>query len=167
MSIILGCDPGSVRTGWAFIETQPLTYIDSGVIELGDREFWERIGVLKTSMLVLKLKYHADILVLEKAFVSLNKLTALKLAQIRGCLMGLCHEQGVQYAEYSPREIKRQITGYGAASKEQVALMIQRCLKMDPSLKRKFDESDAIAIALCHAYALSTSQRFAIQGRAL
>jgi len=167
VSIILGCDPGSIRTGWAVIETHPLQYIDSGVIALGQGEFWDRIGILKQEIALLKLKYHADILVLEKTFVSLNKLTALKLAQIRGCLMGILHESGCDYAEYSPREIKQHITGYGAASKEQVALMIQRCLKMDPKFKPKFDESDAIAIALCHAYALAASQRFAMKGKVL
>ncbi len=162
MSIILACDPGSVRTGWACIETSPLTYLDSGVISLGDGEYWDRIGVLKAKMDSIVGTFSPDFLVLEKAFVSLNKLTALKLAQIRGALMTLAYGPNRKYAEYSPREVKMQITGYGAASKEQLALMIRKSLQGIPAHMTTFDESDALGIALCHAYTLLHNQRFAI-----
>jgi crossover junction endodeoxyribonuclease RuvC len=160
VSIILACDPGSVRTGWACIETKPLTYLDSGVIALGDGDFWERIGALKARMEAIIQNHAPHVLVLERVFVSLNKQTALKLAQIRGALMGLSFAPCRQYAEYSPREVKMQITGYGAASKEQMALMIRKSIQDIPSHMTSFDESDAIAIALCHAYTMIHLQRF-------
>ncbi len=160
MSIILACDPGSVRTGWACIETKPLTYLDSGVIALGDGDFWGRVGTLKGLMEVVIKNHDPHVFVLEKVFVSLNKQTALKLSQIRGALMGLSFAAGRQYAEYSPREVKMQITGYGAASKEQMALMIRKSIQGLPANMPTFDESDAIAIALCHAYTMIHLQRF-------
>jgi len=151
VSLILSCDPGSRVTGWAFLNTAPLSYCDSGIIVLDQDNFWDKIRVLKAEIERLVTQYQPDVFVLEKAFVSLNKQTALKLAQIRGCLMGLVHHANCEYAEYSPREIKQQITGYGAATKEQVALMCQRLLPTCTRQSNHFDETDAIAIGLCHA----------------
>lgn len=58
---------------------------------------------------------------------------------------------GLATSEYSPREVKKSVVGNGAASKEQVMYMVKKLL----SLKKeniKFDESDAIAVAVCHAF---------------
>ena len=61
-------------------------------------------------------------------------------------------------SEYSPREIKKSIVGNGAASKEQVSFMIKTLLEIK-TIKMKYDESDALAIALCHAFRLKTSAK--------
>ncbi len=53
--------------------------------------------------------------------------------------------------EYSPNEVKSAITGVGRASKDQVCSMVQVLLNLDRSKKLKEDESDALAIAVCHA----------------
>ena len=57
--------------------------------------------------------------------------------------------------EYSPREIKKSVVGNGGASKEQVQFMIRKLMSISHSLK-KFDESDALAIAVCHAFKSSS-----------
>ncbi len=150
---VLSCDPGSITTGWAVIEGPSLSHLGSGIIELGKSAvpLWIKIQILKKQMEHLCAQYQPNVLVLEKAFVSLNKDAALKIAQIRGVICGLCADVH-DYAEYSPREIKQTITGYGAAEKEQVAFMVQNTFPHLKAFKMKNDQSDAIAIGLCHIY---------------
>jgi crossover junction endodeoxyribonuclease RuvC len=117
---------------------------------LGQKEWLERILILSEGVQQILQSFNPTDLVLEKAFVGLNKESALKLAQIRGALLALCACSSRRLFEYSPREIKSQITGFGAATKEQVAHMVQRFYP-NLGLLRSFDQSDAVAIATCHA----------------
>ena len=53
--------------------------------------------------------------------------------------------------EYAPMKIKMAITGQGSASKEQVAAMLQRLLRLNASEMPKFmDATDALGVAYCH-----------------
>jgi crossover junction endodeoxyribonuclease RuvC len=159
VSVILGCDPGSIKTGWALINAHPIGYIESGVIALGHGDFWQRIGLLKEELSRILNKVRPDILVLERAFVGLNKQSALLLSQIRGAIMISCFEHSLTFAEYAPREVKMQITGYGNADKEQVEKMVRNSLSLNHNISLKSDESDALAIALCHAYQMGLRQK--------
>jgi crossover junction endodeoxyribonuclease RuvC len=150
MTKILAFDPGSQITGWAVLSCEPLAYEGSGVFKLGQGDFFKRMSLLKTSVEDLLAQFNPSILVLEKAFVGINKESALKLAQIRGGLLALCLHPELSYHEYSPRQAKQVITGYGAASKEQVAIMIEKLLKR--SFSKQLDETDALALAMCHYF---------------
>jgi len=150
MHKILAFDPGSRTTGWAALTCEPLTYFNSGIYKLGSGDFFERMKVLKKLVTQLLTEFRPNILVLERAFVGVNKEAALKLAQIRGGLMALCAEEGLAYIEYTPRQAKQLITGYGAASKEQVSIMIEKLLKR--SFSNNLDETDALSLALCHYF---------------
>lgn len=147
---ILAFDPGSQITGWAALSCEPLTYMDSGVFKLGSGDFFERMKKLKSFVLPVISTFKPSILVLERAFIGINKDAALKLAQIRGGLMALCADEALSYVEYAPREAKQLVTGYGAASKEQVAVMIEKILKR--SFRAQLDETDALSLALCHYF---------------
>jgi crossover junction endodeoxyribonuclease RuvC len=150
MITILAFDPGSQVTGWAILTCEPLVYINSGIIKLGSGDFFERIKALKNAVAEILKDCEPSVLVLERAFVGINKESALKLAQIRGCLMGLVAHPALAYVEYAPRQAKQMITGYGGASKEQVAVMIEKILKQ--SFNHHLDETDAISLALCHYF---------------
>jgi crossover junction endodeoxyribonuclease RuvC len=99
-------------------------------------------------------RFHPDEFAIETAFYSKNAQSALKIGQARGVsiLAGVNHE--IPVTEYSPREIKKAVTGKGAASKEQVQYMMVAMLKLTATPKH-FDSTDALAVAVCHAFKIS------------
>ena len=98
---------------------------------------------------------------LETAFYGKNIQSTLKLGHVRGVAL-LCAEQyGLPIAEYSPREIKRSVTGNGAAAKQQVSYMVRTLLGIREEF-RHLDEADSLALAICHAmHATSSKKPFA------
>ena len=75
----------------------------------------------------------------------------LKLGRAQGVAMAAALYRDIPIFEYSPRKIKQSITGNGAASKEQVALMLQKIVKFD-HLPDFLDATDATAAAVCHYF---------------
>lgn len=150
---ILGIDPGSQLLGWAILDQSPkLRYLGSGTLKLNSQSFYERLGLLFHQLKEIAQTYQPHYLVLEKSFVSANKDVALKLGQVRGALMAFGASENLQFDEYAPRQVKKTVAGYGAASKEQVFQMCQYTLADMPDLVTTLDESDAIALALCHHF---------------
>ena len=77
----------------------------------------------------------------------------LKLGRAQGVAMVAALNREIPITEYEPRKIKMAITGNGAASKEQVAMMLQRTLGIDEAqMPALLDATDALAAALCHFY---------------
>lgn len=154
--IILGIDPGSRITGYGILEVgeskrgQSVVYVSSGAI---------RINLEDSSALKLKQifegvselidAYHPNEMAIEQVFFYKNPSTALKLGQARGVAMVAASLSEIPVIEYSARRVKQSVVGYGAATKEQVQMMICRLLELTgvPSV----DAADALAIAWCHA----------------
>jgi crossover junction endodeoxyribonuclease RuvC len=86
----------------------------------------------------------------EDVFVSKNPKSALKLGQARGVAMLAAAEAGIEVFEYAPREVKGSIAGSGSAHKSQVAAMVMRLLHPEREISSE-DETDALAVAFCHA----------------
>lgn len=82
----------------------------------------------------------------------------MKIGYARGVSLLAAVHNNLPANEYSPREIKKSVVGNGAASKEQVFFMISTLLNLK-NVKMRFDESDALAVALCHAFRLKTPLR--------
>ena len=81
----------------------------------------------------------------------------LKLGRAQGVALAAALVRDVPVAEYAPRRVKQAITGSGAASKEQVAGMVQRTLNIpDADMPRHLDATDGLAVALCHLYEMGT-----------
>lgn len=151
--LILGVDPGSLTTGYGVIEAQGGTYrrLASGIISMKPtdsvairlRKVYDGlIGVIDT--------YHPDEFCIETAFYGKNVQSTLKLGQVRGvAILAAVHRQ-LGISEYSPREVKRSVTGTGAAAKQQVEFMVKAILKVKEDF-RKSDEADGLALAICHA----------------
>lgn len=87
---------------------------------------------------------------IEGAFYSKNVNTTMLLGSARGAAIVSCAESGIPVFEYSPRRVKQAVVGFGSASKEQVQAMITRILGLKNVPTE--DESDAIAIAVCHLH---------------
>ena len=88
---------------------------------------------------------------MEKLFFQRNVTTAISVGQARGVVLLALAVRNVESAEYTPLEVKQAVTGYGAASKKQVQIMVQSLLNLS-ELPKPDDASDALAIAICHAH---------------
>jgi crossover junction endodeoxyribonuclease RuvC len=150
--LVLGVDPSTVATGWGILDgdSRSARAVDHGVIRPSTRLPLERrLAVIHEELAVLLAREpRPDVLVLESAFVARNAKTALALGQVRGIVLLAGVHAEVPCVEYSATEIKRAAVGYGAAGKEQVALMIARILGLrepPPS-----DAADALGAAWCH-----------------
>ncbi len=149
---IIGIDPGSLRTGYGIVDVHgsAVTAVAWGVIRMDGRvSFPDRLEKIRKELSDLILLHRPDEASVEKVFLAKNASAALKLGQARGAAIVTCRAHGVEVHEYSPREIKVAATGYGAASKEQVAGMVSRLLGLRGAVPS--DASDALAMAFCRA----------------
>ena len=94
---------------------------------------------------------------MEAPFFGQNVQSMLKLGRAQGVALAAALAHEIPVAEYAPRRVKQAVTGSGAASKEQVAGMVQRTLKIrTEDMPKDLDATDGLAVALCHHYQLAT-----------
>ena len=155
--IILGIDPGTNILGFGVIgiNSKGPYYIDMGVFDLRKIEDpFEKLANIFAGVSELIEEHKPDELAVESPFYGKNAQVILKLGRAQGAALTAAVMRGIPVAEYAPRKAKIAICGNGAASKEQVAMMIQKTLNV--SLNPKYlDATDALAIALCHHYQMS------------
>jgi crossover junction endodeoxyribonuclease RuvC len=158
---ILGVDPGTIFTGYGIVDfdKNELNYVSAGIIKIPTvKEIPPRLQSIYDELCRLIRKYKPDEFALETAFYSKNIQSTLKIGYARGVSMLAAVHHNLVIKEYSPREIKKSVVGNGASSKEQVQFMIKKLLAIRKT-KMKFDESDALAIAICHAFRTTSSTR--------
>ena len=165
--IILGIDPGSRKTGFGLIENQPnrITYIHSGYFNIKGDTLAEKLGQIFSDITDLIGEYRPQQMGIEQIFMHRNADSALKLGQARGAAICAGYQSGLEIGEYAPRLIKQALVGTGAASKDQVQHMVQRLLNLNQNLQS--DESDGLAIAICHAQYYATQQKTGIDPKLL
>ncbi len=95
-------------------------------------------------------RHRPDVAAVEQVFVAASPRAALVLGQARGVVLAALGAGSLPVHEYDPRRIKQALTGYGAASKEQIRHMVRRLLELEglPA----YDAADALAAAICHAH---------------
>lgn len=151
--IILGIDPGSLKTGWALIHIsgKKIKYINSGVLAFdGKTDFLERLTEIKIKVRGLIQETTPDEVALESLIYVKSPTALMKLAQTRGIILSeLVEKLEKKIFEYSPNLVKSSTVGHGHATKESV----QKFLDMMTGQRdyKTHDESDALAIAICHA----------------
>ncbi|OQX84467.1 MAG: crossover junction endodeoxyribonuclease RuvC [Candidatus Latescibacteria bacterium 4484_7] len=153
MSIVLGIDPGSRITGYGIVELEgkSIAYSASGVFRLkSSAPLHQRLIELSDDLDDLITRYKPDTAVLEEIFLARNPKSTMILGEVRGVVLLAAARRGLEVFEYSAREVKMSVVGSGAAHKSQVSSMIQRLLKLDHEPATE-DETDALAIAFCHA----------------
>lgn len=149
--IILGIDPGTSRVGYGFIESNgPLKLLRYGVIEAKEKTLAGKISNLTVQMRRLIDETKPELAAIEKLYFAKNQKTAIDVAQARGAILSLLLEKNVATVEYSPNEVKSQVTGYGLADKRGIAKMVKAILKVG-ELPGYDDASDALAIAITAA----------------
>lgn len=152
MTIILGIDPGSRITGYGLIkeDKQRLLYIDSGCIRTSEGELSQRLLQIFNGICFLMEEFSPNEVAIEQIFMHQNPNSALKLGHARGVAMVACASHRKQVHEYSAREVKQTVVGYGAAEKNQVKQMVVHLLMLNKAPQT--DAADALAIAICHSH---------------
>lgn len=157
---ILGIDPGSRLTGYGCIDLleNHIHLITHGTLKLAHTKnnfsasHENRLLLLYQGLSKIIRTYKPKIMVVEKVFFAKNAVSALKLGQVRGATLVCGALHGLPVVEYNPTEIKASLVGYGRADKTQVARLVELIIG-----RQKFaspDASDALALAIHHAYCL-------------
>lgn len=153
---VLGVDPAAAGpTGYAVLEHQGrnMRALRLGALRHSSRSgSGERLCALHRLISGLLDEFSPAALALESVFAAPNLRTSLRLAEARGVVLLAAAQAGVEVHSYSPREVKFQVTGYGAASKAQIQTMVRALLQLADPL-RSPDAADAVALALCHIFA--------------
>ena len=153
--VLLGIDPGTAVTGFGAVavdDRRRAELLECGVIRTSSRaSLVVRLLEIHEGVEELVARLSPAVLSIEGAFYGKNVRSAMTLGQARGAIIVAAARCGVEVAEYSPRAIKRAVTGTGSATKEQVAYMVRRHLRLRSDPKPS-DAADGIAAALCHAY---------------
>lgn len=155
--IILGIDPGSRITGYGAIEIigserRVLAY---GVIKSGNADHAIRLARIHEGLLEILDQTKPDTCAIEMPVYAQNAQSMLKLGRAQAAAMLAAVNRQIPIVEYTPKEIKKSVTGNGNASKEQVWFMVQKILSI--SENRGLDASDALATGLCHSHRVRTS----------
>jgi crossover junction endodeoxyribonuclease RuvC len=164
---VLGIDPGLSRCGYGCVEQLAgrQRAVAAGVLTTErDLPLPERLATLRRDLGELVLEHSPDVVVVERVFFQTNVRTAMSVGQASGVALLTASEAGCAIAEYSSNEVKLAVTGYGAATKQQVQQMVATLLDL-PSVPRPADAADALALALCHL-AASRSSRLRVAGAA-
>lgn len=150
----MGIDPGTIIMGYGLLQVRndKPSLIALGVLDLKKlqdpnlklRRISERVSGLIEEFL-------PDELAIEEPFYGKNAQSMLKLGRAQGVAMASALLRDMPIFQYTPRKIKMSITGNGNASKEQVAGMLQKILKME-EVPKNLDATDGLAAALCHHY---------------
>jgi len=152
--LILGIDPGTLFMGYALLHTvgQKVDLVTFGVKDVHKLE--DQYARLQQEFFFLQElidQYHPTCLAIETQFVDKNPQTMIKIVHAQGVAIAAALSRDLPIHEYSPMKIKMAITGNGHSSKEQVAGMLQRFLKIAPEdMPKKLDATDALGIAYCH-----------------
>lgn len=152
--IILGVDPGTLVMGYGIllIKDKKMELLTMGIIHLKKYDSHAaKLKVIFTRMLQLIDQYHPDELALEAPFFGKNVQSMLKLGRAQGVAMAAGLYRDIPMMEYSPKKIKKSITGNGNASKEQVAAMLKSLLNLK-ELPKYLDATDGLAAAVCHYF---------------
>ncbi len=163
MTIIIGIDPGSRFTGYGVIQWvgNQSRYVDSGCLSVGSySSMSERLQKIFTGLQAIMQLHQPHEAAIEQVFMHQNPGSALKLGQARGAAIVAL---GTSVSEYSARQVKQSVVGYGAADKAQVQHMVKRLLNI--SIELQADAADALAIALCHAHSRFCSSKIAAPAR--
>lgn len=152
--IILGIDPGTTVMGYGIIferEREP-ELITLGALELGKiKDHFVRLRKIFEFTSTLIDQYHPDELAIESPFYGKNIQSMLKLGRAQGVAISAALTKDLPIFEYAPRKIKMAITGEGSASKEQVAILLEKLLGIK-EMPSKLDATDGLAVAVCHFY---------------
>ena len=159
-NLILGVDPGLNITGWGLVEKNKNKdiYIAHGSIKSDKKEdLGFRLNRIYEEISQKVEIYSPNSIAIEKIFANKNPDSTLKLGKARAMIFLVAARKNIGIFEYSPNTIKKNLVGYGHASKKQIIAMIKRFfpeITIDDE-----DSADALAVAICHSMQIESKIR--------
>ncbi|MBA3066247.1 crossover junction endodeoxyribonuclease RuvC [bacterium] len=148
---VLGVDPGTYKTGWGFIEGTRggFSRCEWGVIKpVKTRPLPQRLACVYDGLDDIRKKYVPDVIVCEDTFLHKDVRAALSIGRAWAMAALAAAKNGLPFSTYSPTEIKKSVTGYGRAGKEQMTSQIRTLLGISGEVPE--DAADALSCAYCH-----------------
>ena len=159
--IILGIDPGTTIMGYGLIQIKgkKIELLQMGVLHLSKLSSHElKLKRIFERTLLMIDEHKPDELSVEAPFFGKNVQSMLKLGRAQGVAMAAGLYRNIPIFEYSPKKIKKSITGNGNASKEQVAAMLKSLLTIK-EMPKHLDATDGLAAAVCHFFQGDTVEK--------
>ena len=150
--VVLGIDPGTATTGYGLVrdaETGPELVTYGVILTPAGAPMPERLRTIYHALKDLIALHGPDAAAVEKLFFQRNVSTAMTVGQARGVALLALAEAHVPVGEYTPRDVKQAVCGYGGADKAQIQQMVRALLNLT-ELPRPDDAADALAVAICH-----------------
>ncbi|MET0635763.1 MAG: crossover junction endodeoxyribonuclease RuvC [Chitinophagaceae bacterium] len=158
VKIILGIDPGTLVMGYSVIEVtgKKISLKEMHVLKLSSqKDNYERLRLIHVRVVELIREFNPGEFAIEAPFFGKNVQSMLKLGRAQGVAIAAAMNAGLPVTEYSPRKVKQSVTGNGNADKTQVWKMLQQLLNLEEQ-PQYFDATDALAIAVCHHFQMSS-----------
>lgn len=153
---VLGIDPGLTRCGFGVIDVRrdrTASLVAVGVLATSpELPIERRLLAIGDGIDALLAEHSPDSVAVERVFAQHNLRTVMGTAQAAGLVLERAARAGIPVGMHTPSEVKAAVTGYGSADKRQVAAMVTRILSLAET-PRPADAADALALALCHAWA--------------
>jgi crossover junction endodeoxyribonuclease RuvC len=160
--VILGVDPGFRYAGFGIIkkEGSQALLLDYGHLAMSSSDsLIIRIGQFHHFFEEKVITWGVTVIALETPFLHKNAQNFLKLGYLRGILYLLASQHKTTIQEFAPTEVKQSVTGFGGATKDQVARVV---LQLFPGMEmpKKEDVTDALAVTLCGLWASNQNNLF-------
>ncbi|GAA3745893.1 crossover junction endodeoxyribonuclease RuvC [Leifsonia bigeumensis] len=152
---VLGIDPGLTRCGVGVVDVAPdrtATLVAVEVIRTSpDQALEERLLDIGAGIERLLDEHRPQAVALERVFAQQNLRTVMGVAQASGVALLVAARRGLAVGLHTPTEVKAALTGFGGADKKQLGNMVARILRLE-AVPKPADASDALALAICHAW---------------
>ena len=145
---VLGIDPGLRKTGWGVVKFNGnnLNYVSDGYLLQNDKDtLGEKLLAIFNNITKIINEFKPDLIGIEQTFVGSGNVSSLKLGMARGVCILAASKMMIKIIELQPKLVKKNITGSGLASKDQVKEMVKKLLNVNP---KNDDSSDALAVAI-------------------
>lgn len=155
--LILGIDPGTQILGYALLKggSNP-QLIEMDVLKLTkEKDIYARLEMIHVKIVQVIQQHQPAHFAIEAPFFGKNVQSMLKLGRAQGVAIAAAMQFKLPVTEYAPKKVKQSITGNGNADKDMVWKMLERILELKEK-PRYFDATDALAVALCHWYQMSS-----------
>lgn len=153
MTLAIGIDPGTATTGYGLVRLErngDLVAVSYGIISTPkDESASARLEMIYDQLNDLLREHKPETAAVEKLFFARNVTTGIAVGQARGVVLLALQKAGIESFEYTPKEVKNAVAGYGGADKRQVQEMVRALLGLD-SIPKPDDAADALAVAITH-----------------
>lgn len=157
----LAIDASLSSTGYALMVDGDITLV--GRVTTKSKEDEDgRVLIIAKHLMDICINHRINTIIIEDQYLRMNPKTSMQLSRLRGAIVAVLGMLHVKAIYYTASEIKKTVTGNGAAKKDEVANEVLNTYKnnktvtnigpfIDGTGKNKTsDMYDAVAIAMCH-----------------